>query len=567
MHENQAAATLSSLMEEVWEARMRDDPIFATMCGDHRYNDRLPEVSEAAAQDWLVQLRGYRERLDTIDQTGLAQDAHLTYQCLARELDDEIADLSFGLRRMPLAKAFGFHQTFSDLPLYTPFQNTEDYERYLVRLRGLPAYIDGYLDLTRCGLQTGHVQPRAAMEGVDRSVRGLITDDPAENLLFEPFTHFPQAIGEAERARLREAGAAAIREAVNPAYRKLADFLTDTYLPAARASVGASALPDGDAFYAHCVRKYTTLDLTPQQVHETGLAEVARIRAEMDSVIRRVGFKGDFRAFVTFLRTDARFYAATPEALLQISALVLKRMDGELPTLFSQLPRTPYGIREVPAYQAPYTTTAYYFPAPGDSTKAGFYYVNTYDLKSRPLYEVEALSLHEAVPGHHLQLALQQELDLPAFRRFGGVTAFVEGWALYAERLGLETGFYTDPYSDFGRLTYEIWRACRLVVDTGLHAMGWTRQQAIDYMAENSALSLLNIANEVDRYIAWPGQALAYKIGELKIRELRAFAEQILGPRFDRRMFHKVVLEHGSIPLQALEARVRAWVAEEARQD
>jgi uncharacterized protein (DUF885 family) len=280
----------------------------------------------------------------------------------------------------------------------------------------------------------------------------------------------------------------------------------------------------------------------------------------MDTVLRDVAFEGDLHDFVGFLRTDPRFYVDTPEALLKEVSFVLKRMDGELPTLFSQLPRTPYGIREIPAHAAPRTTTAYYFPPAGDGTRAGYYYVNTYDLRSRPLYGIEALSLHEAVPGHHLQLALQMELDLPDFRRFGGVTALIEGWALYAERLGLEVGFYQDPYSDFGRLTYEIWRACRLVVDTGLHALGWSRQQAIDYMAENTALSLLNITNEVDRYIAWPGQALAYKMGEIKIRELRASAEQALGPRFDLRTFHRIVLEEGSIPLDALEMRVIDWV-------
>jgi uncharacterized protein (DUF885 family) len=283
----------------------------------------------------------------------------------------------------------------------------------------------------------------------------------------------------------------------------------------------------------------------------------------MDDVIRRVDFQGGFREFVHFLRTDERFYVDTPEALMKEAALILKKMDGQLPRLFKELPRMPYGLRQIPDHIAPKTTSAYYFPPAGDGTRAGFYYVNTYDLKSRPLYEYEALSLHEAVPGHHLQLALQMELDLPNFRRFGGITAFIEGWALYAERLGLEVGFYQDPYSDFGRLTFEMWRATRLVVDTGMHYLGWTRQQAIDFMAENTALSLLNITNEVDRYIAWPGQALAYKIGEIKIRELRTLAEQELGPRFDVREFHGIILENGGIPLDVLEANVKRWIAEQ----
>jgi uncharacterized protein (DUF885 family) len=280
----------------------------------------------------------------------------------------------------------------------------------------------------------------------------------------------------------------------------------------------------------------------------------------MEAVIDQVGFKGDFQAFIHYLRSDPQFYASTPEALLKETAYVLKRMDGELPGLFGRLPETPYGIREVPAASAPASTTAYYVPATGDGRSAGYYYVNTYDLKSRPLYEIEALSLHEAVPGHHLQISLQQELDLPMFRRFGGFTAFVEGWALYAERLGMETGFYTDPYSNFGRLSYEMWRACRLVVDTGMHALGWSRQRAIDLMAQNTSSTLLNITNEVDRYIAWPGQALAYKIGELKIRALRAHAERSLGADFDIRIFHDLLLEEGALPLDLLESRTMDWI-------
>jgi uncharacterized protein (DUF885 family) len=296
-------------------------------------------------------------------------------------------------------------------------------------------------------------------------------------------------------------------------------------------------------------------------VHATGLAEVQRIHAEMQALIDKVGFQGSFQDFIGFLRTDPRFYVDTPEALLKEVAFVLKKIDGELPRLFKTLPRMPYGIRPIPEFSAPGNTTAYYFPPSGDGSRAGIYYVNTYDLKSRPLYEIEALSLHEAVPGHHLQIALQQELEgLPNFRRFGGFVAFVEGWALYAERLGLEVGFYQDPFSDFGRLTYEMWRACRLVVDTGMHALGWSRQQAIDFMTENTASTLLNIVNEVDRYISWPGQALAYKIGELKIRELRAQAEQALGQEFNLPQFHSLILSGGALPLDILEGRVYSWL-------
>jgi uncharacterized protein (DUF885 family) len=332
------------------------------------------------------------------------------------------------------------------------------------------------------------------------------------------------------------------------------------YLPAARESIATADLPDGEAFYAHRIYYYTSLRLSAAQVHQTGLDEVRRIRAEMEAVVRKTGFSGNMEQFLEFLRTDPRFYVTTPEALLEKTSYVLKRMDGELPRLFKTLPRMPYGIRAVPDYAAPGETAAYYNPGLGDGTRAGVYYVNTYDLASRPVYEIEALSLHEAVPGHHLQTALQAELaDLPMFRRYCGYESFVEGWALYSERLGLEVGFYTDPYADFGRLSYEMWRACRLVVDTGMHVLGWTRQQGIDHLAENTSSTMLNIINEIDRYIAWPGQALAYKIGELKIRQLRQRAQAKLGNKFNLREFHDVILLSGAVPLEVLDEKVERW--------
>jgi len=368
-------------------------------------------------------------------------------------------------------------------------------------------------------------------------------------------------VGKEDRDRLAASGRQAIERSVVPGYQAFLTFMQQEYVPAARGSIAAAALPDGRAYYRHLVRKFTTLEITPEAVHEIGQIEVARIRDEMHQVMKRVQFEGDLSAFIKQLRTDPRFYPKTKEELLQKTAYVLKKMDGELPALFKRLPRTPYGIRVVPDYIAPKTTTAYYSLPAGDGSRAGFYYVNTYRLDSRPLYQVEALSFHEAVPGHHLQLALQQELTgLPEFRRFTSFTAFVEGWALYAERLGLEVGFYEDPYSDYGRLSYEMWRACRLVVDTGMHHLGWTRKRAIEFMAANTALSIHNIEAEVDRYIAWPGQALGYKMGELKIRELRQRAEQQLGDAFDIREFHDVVLRSGSIPLDVLEENVTLYL-------
>jgi len=553
---------LDRLIADQWEAWMRWDPLFATSCGDQRFNDRLPEAGEPHYVSWRGQLAAFRQRLQKIDRLSLPQADRLNCDIFARMLDFEIAGLDYHGYRLPISKAGGFHTYFPDLYLLSPFGTVQDYENFLARLEAFRRYFDESIDLMRLGLRTGFVPPRVTLEGVDQSLRAQIVELPSLSVFFKPFEQFPASVGETDRPRLVAAAQDAIRGSVVPAYRSLLHFLETEYLPASRTGIAAADLPDGHAFYQDRIRYFTTLDLSPEAVHATGQSEVQRIRSEMKAVIRKTGFKGNFSAFIKFLRSDPRFYVTTPEALLEKTALVLKRMDGELPKLFKTLPRLPYGIREIPSFSAPGNTAAYYQPGTGDGTVAGTYCVNTYDLASRPLYEIEALSLHEAVPGHHLQIALQQELgDLPNFRRFAGFTSFVEGWALYSERLGLEVGFYQDPYSDFGRLSYEMWRACRLVVDTGMHALGWTRQQAIDFMAENTSSTLLNITNEVDRYIAWPGQALAYKLGELKIRLLRTLAEKELGARFDLREFHDLVLLGGALPLDVLEVRVREWVA------
>ena len=553
---------LNQLIADQWEAWMHWDPLFATSCGDHRFNDRLPDAGEQHYVSWRAQLAGFRQRLQTIERGALPPADRLNLDIFARMLDFEIAGLDYHGYRLPISKAGGFHMYFPDLFLFSPFGTVHDYENFLARLEALPRYFDESFELMRLGLRTGFVPPRVTLEGVNKSLQAHIVEDPASSVFFKPFEQIPASISEVDSQRLAAAAENVIRGSVVPAYRTLLQFLETEYVPGSRDGVAASDLPDGHAFYQDRIRYFTTLDLTPEAVHATGQSEVKRIRLDMETVIRKTGFKGSFREFIDFLRSDPRFYVTTPEALLEKTALVLKRMDGELPRLFKTLPRLPYGIREIPAFSAPGNTAAYYQPGTGDGSVAGNYYVNTYDLASRPVYEIEALSLHEAVPGHHLQIALQQELrDLPPFRRFAGFTSFVEGWALYSERLGLEVGFYQDPYSDFGRLSYEMWRACRLVVDTGMHALGWTRQQAIDFMAENTSSTLLNITNEVDRYIAWPGQALAYKLGELKIRELRAWAEKELGAKFNLREFHDVLLLSGAVPLDVLESSVRDWVA------
>ncbi|HFB67355.1 MAG TPA: DUF885 domain-containing protein, partial [Calditrichae bacterium] len=440
-------------------------------------------------------------------------------------------------------------------------KTVSDYRNYISRLRQFKRYVEQHIALMREGIRQRMVPPAIILKDIDKIVAAHVVEKPEYSALYKPFQQFPDYFQQAEKDSLQKEGRVVIKTVVIPAFQQLVNFLREEYIPAGRSSIAARDLPNGKAFYEFRVRYFTTLPISPEEVHAIGMQEVKRIRAEMETLIRQTGFDGDFHAFIRFLRTSPQFYVDSPEALLKEVAYVLKRMDGELPRLFKQLPRMPYGIKPVPDFIAPRTTTAYYQRPAGDGTRAGIYFVNTYDLKSRPLYEIEALSFHEAVPGHHLQLALQQELtNLSPFRRFGGFTVFVEGWALYAERLGLEVGFYQDPYSNFGRLTYEMWRACRLVVDTGMHYLGWSRQQAIDFMAENTALTLLNITNEVDRYISWPGQALAYKMGELEIRRLRQEAETRLGASFDLREFHQVVLEEGAIPLQVLRQRVEKWI-------
>jgi uncharacterized protein (DUF885 family) len=555
---------LQRLFEEEWEWRLREGPLLATYVGDRRYNDRLPQVGLADVRRRVEEDRAWLARLRAIPRDSLPAADRVNYDIWERDKREGLEEAEFRGYLIPITNREGFHTQFPQLPDDVPLRTTEDYENYIARLRAFRQFAAQHAELMREGMRAGMVLPRISVEGIEATLEPHIVEDATKSLLWKPFAEFPSTVPEADRARLAAAGREAIVTGVVPGYREFLQFMTREYLPATRATIGLSEVPNGRAYYAARVRSYTTLDLTPDQVHRTGLAEVARIRAEMDSLIRRTGFTGDFQAFLQFLRTDSRFYVDTPEALMSRTALVLKRMDGELPRLFGRLPRMSYGIRPIPDYIAPRTTTAYYSSPAGDGTRAGYYWVNTYNLKSRPTYEIEALSLHEAVPGHHLQIALQQELEgLPPFRRFGGTTAFVEGWGLYAERLGKEVGFYTDPYSDFGRLTYEMWRACRLVVDTGIHDKGWTRQQAIDFMAQNTGLTLLNITNEVDRYIAWPGQAVAYKTGQMKISELRAEAQRELGNKFDVRRFHDVVLGSGSIPLSVLETNVREWIAAE----
>jgi len=560
---NDETARLHDIFHRAWELALKERPTFATGVGRHEYDDRLDEVSPADLERQAKASREFLAELGRIDRSKLAAEDQVNADMFQRQLEDDIRSYELGAWQMPFNADSGFHTDFSQLPTDVPLFTVKDYENYTARLRAWPRLVGQQIDLMRIGLKRGMTIPRATLTGYDKTISAHVVDAPEKSVFWKPFASFPTTVPESARERLRQAGREAVMQGAVAGYKTFLDFFQKEYLPGARATIGASELPEGRAFYAQQVRQYTTLDLSPEEIHQIGLAEVERIDKEMQEVIRKTGFQGNFAAFLQLLRTDPRFYAKTPEQLLKEAAWIAKRMDGKLPALFGKLPRVPYTVQPVPDHIAPKYTSGRYVGSPEGSTQPGIYWVNTYMLEARPLYNLEALTLHEAVPGHHLQIALSKELsDLPEFRRFNYLSAFGEGWGLYSEWLGLEAGFYTDPYSNFGRLTYEMWRACRLVVDTGMHAKGWTRQQAIDYLASHTALPLHEVETEIDRYISWPGQALAYKMGELKIKELRRRAEKELGTSFDVRAFHDVVLGSGSVPLTVLEKNVERWIGE-----
>ena len=561
-----AAQAFQSLMDEHWAWTLEQSPTFATSLGVRDYDDRLGSVSLEAAAARDAKSAAFLERLEAIDADALDPAARINYDLLRLDLQNDAEAAPFGMEYLLMTNRLGPHSTLTRLPDRLPFFTKADYESYVARLGDTPRYLSEAEATLRAGAAAGWTQPCAPMEGVEASIRFHAVDSAEDSVFMKPFAEKPDTISTRDWNRLQRRAERVIERSVLPAFAQYADFYAEEYAPACREDLGASGFLDGDEYYAYRARFFTTTDMTVDEIHALGLSEVARIRAEMMDVIEEVEFDGDFKAFQEFLRTDPQFYAETPEELVAAVSVIAKKADGAMPLLFGTLPRMPYTVLPVPEDIAEGTTTAYYERPAGDGTRAGVYRINTSLLDQRPLFELEALGLHEAVPGHHHQIALSQELDLPPFRRFGGFTAFIEGWGLYAESLGLEMGFYEDPYSNFGRLSYEMWRACRLVVDTGLHAKGWTKQQAMDFMAENTALSLHNIDAEVNRYITWPGQALAYKVGELKMQELRDRAEAELGADFDVRRFHDALLENGAVPLSFLEAHIDGWIeAEKAR--
>ena len=553
---------LQQLFAQHWQYTMREYPEYATAVGYPGQNARWTDFSLDAIARRKRELNDPLRVLQTIDRSKLSADGQLNYDLFRRNLTDALDESRYPGELMPVTQLDGVQQDVPSTIARMPAGTVREYEDIVARLRAVPVLVNQTMVLLQRGLAAGVTPSQVTLRDVPSQAQDLVVDDPLKSPMLQAFTKFPAEVSAADQQRLRAAAVTAYRDSVAPAFRTLSAFLRDKYVPGCRTTIGIRDLPNGMAWYQVRVRRSTTTSLTPEQIHAIGLAEVKRIRAEMDSVIAASGFKGSFADFVQFLRTDPRFYWTNADDLLRASRELMKRIDPELVKLFGTLPRLPYGVSPVPSYSERSQTTAYYQPGSPLAHRAGTYFVNTYNLPARPKWEMEALSLHEAVPGHHLQIALAQELDnVPEFRRFGGYTAFVEGWGLYSESLGGELGLYQDPYSKFGQLTYEMWRAVRLVIDTGMHTMGWTRAQAIDYFKSNTAKTEHDITIEVDRYIVWPGQALAYKIGELKIKELRAYAASTLGDKFDIRAFHDQVLGAGAVPLDVLEARIHAWVA------
>jgi uncharacterized protein (DUF885 family)/prolyl oligopeptidase PreP (S9A serine peptidase family) len=552
---------LNAFFDAEWEWLLKEAPTFASFLGDDRYNDRWPDISLDAIERRHRHQQEVLATLDGFDREQLGAAGLLNWTLYRRQIERELEEFPHRMFLVPLTQREGI-QDESSVADSLDFQRAKDYEDWLARLESFPRYMEQTIALMRQGLQERRVQPRVTMQRVPAQIRKQIVDDPAKSLYFKPFTRFADGITAQDRERLVTAARTAIKDRIVPAYERFLAFFEKEYLPGCFEGVGAWQLPEGQAYYALRARHFTTTALTPDEIHDIGLAEVKRIRGEMETVMKSTGFEGELSAFFEFLRTDKQFYFENPDDLFREYLAVCKRIDPELTKLFRTLPRTPYGVEAIPIHMAPDTTTAYYRQPAADGSRAGTYFVNLYRPEVRPRYEIEALSLHEAVPGHHLQIALANELvGVPNFRKHAEFTVYVEGWALYSERLGGDLGLYRDPYSKFGQLTYEMWRAVRLVVDTGLHSKQWSREQAIDFFKQNAPKAEHDIVNEIDRYISWPGQALAYKIGEIKIRELRARAEERLGDRFDIRTFHDVVLGQGAMPLDLLEKTVNDWIA------
>jgi uncharacterized protein (DUF885 family) len=556
-----ASRDLRALFDAEWERGLRENPISASYYGDPRFNDRLPDASLAAIQASQAADRAALARLKAIDRAALPAADQLNYDTFQWQLERQIERQRFREFLAPIDHRGGL-QSLHELTELLRFEKVKDYEDWLSRLRGFGRLTDDTIALMKEGAKAGIVPPKVILQRVPAQLVAQRVEKPEDSRYFDAFRAFPDSVPLDQRERLRSEARKVIAEVVLPAYERLDTYFREDYLPAAPAAVAAADRPEGKAWYEFLARYYTTTDMTPAAIHAVGLEEVARIRGEMEKVREEVGFAGTLDQFFVHLRTDPKFYYATPEALLEGYRAISKRIDPEIVKVFRTLPRMPYGVRPIPATSAPDTTTAYYQPGAADGSRAGFYYVNLYKPETRPKWEMMPLSLHEAVPGHHFQFALGLELpEQPMFRRVAYFVAYGEGWGLYAESLGYEMGLYDDPYDRMGQLAYDMWRAVRLVVDTGMHYQGWSRERAIDYFKANAPKTEQDIVNEIDRYIGNPGQALAYKIGQLRILELRQRARTALGDRFDLRDFNDAVLQTGSVPLAALEKHIDAWIA------
>ena len=556
----------ATLLTEAWEWQLTEYPVFASRLGDRRRNDQWQDLSLAAFTRRHEDQRAFLRRLRAIDSAALTADDQLNYDLFRRELEDGIDGHQYKNYLMPISQRGGV-QSLESTAETVRLATVEDYEDWLTRMAGVEKIIEQTMKLQEEGRKNGYMPPKILMERIPDQIGSQLVEDPGNSPFFIGFAEMPDAINETDQERLRQMAKDLIDESIVPAYRRFSRYFKNTYLPASRDSIGASSLPNGEAFYEYRTQSFTTTSMTPDEIHRLGLNEVKRIRGEMQLIIDELEFDGNFAEFLHFLRTNPQFYYDTSEELFDGYLAVSKRIDPELVKLFGKLPRIPYGLRPIPDNIAPDTTTAYYNRPAADGSRPGYYYVNLYRPEVRPKYEMEVLSVHEAVPGHHLQISLQMELEeTPEFRKYIDFTAFTEGWGLYSESLGYELGLYKDPYSHFGALTYDMWRAVRLVVDTGMHYKGWTRQQAIDFFMDNAAKTETDIVNEIDRYISWPGQALAYKIGQLKMLELRRKCEGALGDDFDIKAFHDEMLGAGALPMEILETRMNRWLADQLRQ-
>jgi uncharacterized protein (DUF885 family) len=554
---------LHGLFNDHWELDMKRYPNWASRLGDRRYSQNWQDLSPEGFAESETNNQRALTSLSEIDRSALPDKDKVNYDLFKLKYEDRLSLQKFSPHLVPIGQRGGI-QTLDQTADSIPLASVRDFDDWLTRMSKIDILMEQTIALMETGIKKGIVPPKATMARIPAQIEKQIVKDPTKSLFYKPFIELPKEFSKADIARLQKNAQSLIRSKIVPAYEKLQVYFNQTYYPACRDSIGISEIPNGREYYKSLIKSFTTTDMTPDEVHDLGLKEVKRIRSEMESAIVESGFKGDFAAFVHFLRTDPQFYFDTPEELFEAYQAMSKRLDPKLVHLFTVLPRMPYGVKKIPDAIAPDTTTAYYSLPAADGSRAGYYYVNLYKPETRPKFEMEVLSVHESVPGHHMQLALQQELEsLPNFRRYSGFTVFIEGWGLYSERLGYEMGLYKDPYSRFGQLTYDMWRAVRLVVDTGMHYKGWSRQEAIDFFKLNAPKSELDIINEIDRYISWPGQALAYKIGQLKILALRQEAEDRLGENFDLRRFHDTVLGNGSVPLYVLENFVREWIDSE----